>query len=139
MRLFNAILAAAALFVVADAAAQTASVNDVKQAVPLPRYRFTHVPDGVMRLDHQTGQVVFCKSQAGKWLCNPVPEEGGVVQAQLKQIDVENGKLPEQLGELQKQLAASEEERKAFVGMLASMQQGWGGTLDKLAEHLARG
>ena len=34
---------------------------------------------------------------------------------------------------------ATEEERKAFVGMLASMQQGWGGTLDKLAEHLARG
>jgi uncharacterized protein YndB with AHSA1/START domain len=33
----------------------------------------------------------------------------------------------------------AEEERKAFVGMLASMQQGWGGTLDKLAEHLARG
>lgn len=34
---------------------------------------------------------------------------------------------------------ATEEERKAFVGMLGSMQQGWGGTLDKLAEHLAKG
>jgi uncharacterized protein YndB with AHSA1/START domain len=34
---------------------------------------------------------------------------------------------------------ATEEERKAFAGMLGSVQQGWGGTLDKLAEHLVRG
>jgi uncharacterized protein YndB with AHSA1/START domain len=33
---------------------------------------------------------------------------------------------------------ATEEERKAFAGMLGSMQQGWAGTLDKLAEHLAQ-
>lgn len=31
---------------------------------------------------------------------------------------------------------ASEEECKVFVGMLASLQQGFGGTLDQLASHL---
>ncbi len=34
---------------------------------------------------------------------------------------------------------ATEEERKTFTSMFASMQQGFGGTFDKLAEYLARG
>ncbi len=34
---------------------------------------------------------------------------------------------------------ATEEERKMFASMFASMQQGFGGTFDKLAEYLARG
>lgn len=123
MRLLNVTLAAA-LVVAAEAGAQTASVTDVKQpAAPVLRYRFTHVPDGVMRLDHQTGQVVFCKSQAaGKWLCNAVPEQGEMVQAQLRQVDVDNGKLPEQLSDLQKQLATSEEERKTFKDAIDNAQ-----------------
>lgn len=33
---------------------------------------------------------------------------------------------------------ATEEERKAYVGMFASMQQGFGGTFDKLAAYLAK-
>ena len=35
-------------------------------------------------------------------------------------------------------LNASDAERKAFEGMFGSMQQGWGGTLDQLAQHLAK-
>jgi uncharacterized protein YndB with AHSA1/START domain len=35
-------------------------------------------------------------------------------------------------------LNATEAERKTFEGMHGSMQKGWGGTLDQLAEHLAR-
>jgi uncharacterized protein YndB with AHSA1/START domain len=35
-------------------------------------------------------------------------------------------------------LNASEEERAAFAAGHASMQQGWGGTLDKLAAYLAK-
>jgi uncharacterized protein YndB with AHSA1/START domain len=35
-------------------------------------------------------------------------------------------------------LNASEEERATFVAGHASMQQGWGGTLDKLAAYLAK-
>jgi uncharacterized protein YndB with AHSA1/START domain len=34
-------------------------------------------------------------------------------------------------------LNATEEERATFVAGHASMQQGWGGTLDKLAAYLA--
>lgn len=36
-------------------------------------------------------------------------------------------------------LSATETERKTFVGMHGSMQKGWGGTLEKLAGHLAKG
>jgi uncharacterized protein YndB with AHSA1/START domain len=36
-------------------------------------------------------------------------------------------------------ISATEEERKMFASMFASMQQGFGGTFDKLAEYLARG
>ncbi len=35
-------------------------------------------------------------------------------------------------------LNATEKERDAFAAGLASMQQGWGGTLDKLAAYLAK-
>lgn len=35
-------------------------------------------------------------------------------------------------------LNATEEERRFFESMYPSMQQGWGGTFDQLAEHLAR-
>lgn len=34
---------------------------------------------------------------------------------------------------------ATEEERKTFASMLGSVQQGWGGTLEKLEAYLARG
>jgi uncharacterized protein YndB with AHSA1/START domain len=36
-------------------------------------------------------------------------------------------------------LNATDAERKFFDGMFPSMQQGWKGTLDQLAEHLAKG
>jgi uncharacterized protein YndB with AHSA1/START domain len=35
-------------------------------------------------------------------------------------------------------ITASEEERKTFAGMFDSMRQGFGGTFDQLAEHLAK-
>src|SRR5688572_27919885 len=78
-----------------EASAQKAKLDEVKQTAPsLPRYRFTHVNDGVIRLDHQTGQVGRCKSQApAKWSCSPVQEEGVVLQAQLKPAESDNSKL----------------------------------------------
>ena len=33
---------------------------------------------------------------------------------------------------------ASDEERMTFVGSFESMRQGWGGTLDQLADYLSR-
>jgi cell division protein FtsB len=107
-----------------EASAQKAKLDDVKQAAASPlRYRFTHVNDGVMRLDHQTGQVAFCKSQGpAKWSCSPVHEEGVVLQAQLKPVESDNSKLNEQLGELQKQLGMPEEERAALKAAIEKSQ-----------------
>ena len=87
------------------------------------RYRFAHVNDGVMRLDHQTGQVMFCKSQGpAKWSCSPVHEEGVVLQVQLKPAEGDTSKLNEQLGELQKQLAMPDEERAALKATIEKSQ-----------------
>jgi predicted nucleic acid-binding Zn-ribbon protein len=125
MRLLPLILAAALAGALGpDAVAQTATLKDVKQgSASLLRYRFSHVNDGVMRLDHQTGRVVFCKSLApGKWQCDPVPEEEGVLLAQLKQAETDNSKLTEQLGELQKQLGTPEEERSALKAAIDKAQ-----------------
>ncbi|RFB74987.1 SRPBCC domain-containing protein [Methylovirgula sp. 4M-Z18] len=36
-------------------------------------------------------------------------------------------------------VSASEEERATFIGMVPSMQQGWSGTLDQLADFLKQG
>ena len=107
-----------------DAVAQTAALKDVKQGTASPlRYRFSHVNDGVMRLDHQTGRLVFCKSLApGKWQCDPVPEEEGVLLAQLKQAETDNTKLTEQLGELQKHFGMTEEERAALKAAIEKSQ-----------------
>lgn len=123
MRYLSILTAGLVIAVAPEASAQKAKLDDVKQvASSLPRYRFTHVNDGVMRLDHQTGQVVFCKAQGtAKWSCSPVNEEG-VVLAQLKPAEAEGSKLTEQIGELQKQLGMPEEERAALKAAIEKSQ-----------------
>ncbi len=118
-------LAAGLVFVLApQASAQKAKVDDAKQAAASPlRYRFTHVDDGVMRLDHLTGQVVFCKSQGpAKWSCGPVREDSVVMQAQLEPPESDNSRLNEQLSELQKHLGMPEEERAALKAAIEKSQ-----------------
>ncbi len=124
MRPLSMLAAGLVLALAPEASAQKAKLDDVKQAVTSPlRYRFTHVNDGVMRLDHQTGQVVFCKSQGpAKWSCSPVREEGVVLQAQLKPVESDASKLNEQLGELQKHLGMPEEERAALRAAIEKSQ-----------------
>jgi peptidoglycan hydrolase CwlO-like protein len=124
MRPLSILAAGLVLALAPEASAQKAKLDDVKQAAASPlRYRFTHVNDGVMRLDHQTGRLVFCKSLAtAKWQCDPVPEEEGVLLAQLKQAENDNGKLTEQLGELQKQLGMPAEERAALKAAIEKSQ-----------------
>ena len=123
MRPLPMLAAALVLALAPEASAQKAKLDDVKQAPVSPlRYRFTHVNDGVMRLDHQTGQVVFCKSQGAKWSCSPVHEEGVVLQAQLKPAESDASKLNEQLGELQKHLGMPEEERAALKAAIEKSQ-----------------
>ena len=124
MRPLSMLAAGLVLALAPEASAQKAKLDDVKQAPASPlRYRFTHVNDGVMRLDHQTGQVVFCKSQGpAKWSCSPVHEEGVVLEAQLKPAESDNSKLTEQLGELQKHLGMPEEERAALKAAIEKSQ-----------------
>jgi cell division protein FtsB len=124
MRPLSMLAAGLVLTLAPEASAQKAKPDDVKQAAAAPlRYRFTHVNDGVMRLDHLTGQVVFCRSQSpAKWSCTPVREESVVLQAQLNPAESDNSKLNEQLGELQKEFGMPEEERAALKAAIEKSQ-----------------
>lgn len=124
-------IAAFLALLIGPAAGQTAApakdgakdLSAIKQ-LPLPRYRFTHAGDGsVTRLDGETGKVVICKPQNGKWGCADVPESGEVLNAQLKVIETDNNsKISEQLSELQKQLGLPDEERKAIKDEIAALR-----------------
>jgi hypothetical protein len=46
-----------------------------QEAAPVPRYTFTPVPDGALRLDTQTGDVSFCAGTAASGACTPVVDE----------------------------------------------------------------
>ena len=61
------------LTLLACLAATPAAAQD---PAPAPRYTFTPVPDGALRLDTQTGDVSFCAGTAGSPACTPVADEG---------------------------------------------------------------
>ena len=69
MRLF-ALVVTLSLAAIAAASAQTAT-PDGKNG----RYRFNPVPDGVLRLDTQTGEVSQCSRSDAGWACKLVPDE----------------------------------------------------------------
>jgi polyhydroxyalkanoate synthesis regulator phasin len=130
MRALKSIVpASAVLALLAGAAAGQNSApsgeKDIKQAGPPSlRYRFSHVGDGVMRLDGQTGQVLHCKAQGAAWICSAVPEDGAVLKAQVKPADVEKDNKPaDQISELQRQLAIPDEERQALKAAIEALRQ----------------
>jgi predicted nucleic acid-binding Zn-ribbon protein len=64
------------------------------------RYRFSHSPEGVLRLDNQTGEVVLCRSLNGGWVCNPAPQETTALKVELQRKDDEVKKLTGQFAQL---------------------------------------
>jgi hypothetical protein len=68
------------------------------RAEPAPRFRFRRVDDGMLRLDTQRGQIVFCAPRGGAWTCDSVSEK----RAALEQ---ENTRLKRQVVQLREELA----------------------------------
>ena len=65
------------------------------------RYVMQQTPEGMLRLDTQTGAVSLCKSAAGTWACTPVADDARGVDEELKRLRAENAELKEDVKRLE--------------------------------------
>lgn len=57
------------------------------------RYSFNKVPEGVLRLDTQTGQVSVCSQRTVGWACQAVPDDRAVLESEIARLRTENAAL----------------------------------------------
>lgn len=57
------------------------------------RYSFNKVPEGVLRLDTQTGQVSVCSQRTVGWACQAVPDDRAVLESEIARLRSENAAL----------------------------------------------
>ena len=93
---------------------------------PAHRYRFSHSPEGVLRLDNQTGEVVLCRALNGGWICNPAPQETAVLKVELQRRDDDVKKLTGQFAQLKDDVTGAKEssssDRKLLQEEMARLQ-----------------
>lgn len=61
------------------------------------RYSFNKVPEGVLRLDTQTGQVSVCSQRTVGWACQAVPDDRAVLESEIARLRNENVALKKEL------------------------------------------
>jgi hypothetical protein len=71
-----------------DAAGDTAAA---------PRYSFSKVAEGFLRLDTQTGEVALCSRQTVGWACLAAPEDRAVLENEIARLRRQNGALKNEL------------------------------------------
>jgi predicted nuclease with TOPRIM domain len=133
LRHLPVLLLAAATFA-GPAIAQTGSppaggpaVDAGKAVVPAPpgppsrRYRFSHVEDGVLRLDNETGQVLLCKPVGGAWNCKEVPERQAALDGEIEQLKTRNEALQRQFEAGQQKTAADINKRAALAEKITAL------------------
>ena len=54
------------------------------------RYVFNKTPDGLVRLDGQTGEVSICNQRTVGWACQAVPEDRAVLENEIARLRAEN-------------------------------------------------
>lgn len=70
---------------------------DTPGDAPSPRYTFSKVAGGFLRLDTQTGEVALCSPQAVGWACVAAPEDRAVLENEIVRLRAENGTLKNEL------------------------------------------
>lgn len=63
------------------------------------RYSFTRVDNGLLRLDHKSGDVAYCTPHNAGWSCEAVPQKGASLEQQI-------AALREEVEALRKEVAA---------------------------------
>src|ERR1700685_1036869 len=58
-----------------------------------PRYTFSKVDDGFIRLDKQMGEVALCKQRSVGWTCQAAPEDRAVLENEIERLRSENAAL----------------------------------------------
>ena len=98
-----------------------ASKSAAQAGPPSRRYRFSHVEDGVLRLDNETGQVMLCKAQAGAWACKELPEQRVALDAEIDRLKAQNQALQSQIEAMQK-VVISADERAVLSEKIVSLR-----------------
>ena len=62
-----------------------------------PRYSFSRVQDGYLRLDVRTGQVALCSRRQVGWACQVLPDDRIVLESEIARLQSENGTLKKEL------------------------------------------
>jgi len=57
------------------------------------RYTFSKVPEGLVRLDAQTGEVSLCSQRTVGWACQVMPEDRAVLENEIARLRHENAAL----------------------------------------------
>jgi hypothetical protein len=86
-----------AIGVIVAALAVPAAAEDTTGNTPAPRYSFSKVADGFVRLDTQTGEVALCSRQTVGWACVAAPEDRAVLENEIARLRRENGALKNEL------------------------------------------
>lgn len=61
------------------------------------RFTFRDVPDGVLRLDADSGRVSVCSKRGAGWICEAVPEAAAALDAEIGRLQDENASLKREL------------------------------------------
>jgi hypothetical protein len=62
-----------------------------------PRYSFSRIQDGYLRLDVRTGQVAQCSRRQVGWACQVLPDDRIVLENEIARLQAENGALKKEL------------------------------------------
>jgi hypothetical protein len=57
------------------------------------RYAFSKQPDGVLRLDKQTGDVSLCSQRTVGWACQAAPDDRTILESEIARLRRENAAL----------------------------------------------
>ncbi len=91
------------------------SANRENLAMPPPprgRYSFAPVDEGFLRLDHESGDVSLCRSQAGNWSCASVPDSAAASQKEIEELRAEVAALKREIASLRESpLPRAEDDR----------------------------
>jgi hypothetical protein len=85
-----------AIGIVVAAVAAPACADTTGDTAP-PRYTFSKVAGGFLRLDTQTGEVALCSPQTVGWACLAAPEDRAVLENEIARLGAENGALKNEL------------------------------------------